>query len=99
MGAVVALVVVVVVESMVEAVAEARINFGFSSTNIGNTYTYTSSCDRFEKERQKQSVNGERERIVSLGTQYYFIIYSISQSVVTKGTDQVLSLRHNNITH
>merc|ERR1712238_28148 len=43
-AAVVALVMVVA-----EAVADkARINFDFSSTNIGNTYTYTSPCDRFE---------------------------------------------------
>merc|ERR1712238_405804 len=41
-AAVVAL-VMVVVETMAEAVADkARINFVFSSTNIGNTYTYTS---------------------------------------------------------
>merc|ERR1712238_135424 len=74
-AAVVAL-VMVVVETMAEAVADkARFNFVFSSTNIGNTYTYTSPCDRFEKERQNQSVSGERERIVS--SRYSVLLYHL----------------------
>merc|ERR1712238_227146 len=92
--------VMVVVETMAEAVADkARINFVFSSTNIGNTYTYTSPCDRFEKERQNQSVSGEREnRVFSVQcTTLSFILYH--KSVVTKGTEQFLFLRYNNITH
>merc|ERR1712238_622791 len=87
MAAVVAL-VMVVAETVVEAwIDKARINFVFLlSTKIGNTYTYTRHViDSKKRESQSQW----RERIVSLGTVYYFIIYSISQKCGDEGNRTV----------
>merc|ERR1712238_511123 len=96
MAAVVAL-VMVVAETVVEAwIDKARINFVFLlSTKIGNTYTYTRHVID-SKKRESQSVESEN-RVSRYSTTLSFILYH--KSVVTKGTDQFLFLRHNNITH
>merc|ERR1712238_213792 len=105
---VVVLVMVVVVVVLVTVAAEAVVEAGGDKARINFEFFFDEHrehvhnlCDRFEKERMRVSQwrERERERIVSLDTQYYLIIYFISQSVVTNETEQFLSLRHNNITH
>merc|ERR1712238_375723 len=95
MAALVAL-VMVVAETVVEAwIDKARINFVFLlSTKIGNTYTYTRHVID-SKKRESQSVESEN-RVSRYSTTSSSILYH--KSVVTKGTDQFLFLRHNNIT-
>merc|ERR1712238_577948 len=87
----------VVAETVVEAwIDKARINFVFLlSTKIGNTYTYTRHVID-SKKRESQSVESEN-RVSRYSTTSSFILYH--KSVVTKGTEQFLFLRHNNITH